>query len=294
LNYWRTPKILSGDITYSIHMIDYNSLQFINLPERSQKPRVRGMSSVIDNGLPLNVFTDVIESAEEHIDFIKFGWGTSVVTPNLQQKIDVLKKHNIGFWFGGTLFEICYSQRKLDSLAHWVKDTGAEYFEISDGTIELDERNKCSLINELSSEFKVLSEIGSKDSDQVMSPSTWIQHITRELDAGAWKVIAEGRESGTAGIYRSTGEVRLGLIQDMADAGINFDSIFFEAPKKSQQVWFLRNFGTHVNLANISPNDVIGLETLRLGLRADTAILSVPNHHPFRRKTDLSRQDIKD
>jgi phosphosulfolactate synthase len=252
------------------------------------------MTSVIDNGLPLSAFADIVHSSAEHIDFVKFGWGTSVVTPKLMEKIDVLKTQNIGFWLGGTLFEICYSQGKLDELVQWAKDIGAEYFEISDGTIELNENTKCSLIRELSSEFKILSEIGSKDSDQVMSPSTWVQHITKELEAGAWKVVAEGRESGTAGIYRRTGEVRLGLIQDMADAGIDFDSLFFEAPIKAQQVWFLRNFGADLNLANISANDVIGLETLRLGLRADTANFSVPNHHPFRRRSDLKQNDVRD
>lgn len=271
-----------------ISMTGKTTISFLDLPARCTKPRTCGLTGVIDNGLPLGVFIDMVQSTAEYLDFVKFGWGTALVSSAMEKKIEALQAHDIDFWFGGTLFEISYSQEKLDSFVQWSRQLGAKHFEISDGIIELEQDIKCDLISELSEEFMVLSEIGCKDSVRVMSPSEWIDRIGHELEAGAWKIIAEGRECGKAGIYRNTGEVRLGLIQDMVNAGVPFDSMFFEAPLKSQQAWFVRNFGSEVNLANISSGDVIGLETLRLGLRADTAHLSVPGHQPARGDANIT------
>lgn len=263
-----------------------NPLSFLDLPEHESKPRSKGLTSVIDAGASLACFEDVISSTGEYIDFVKFGWGTSVVTPIIEAKINILKENGIDFWFGGTLFEICYSQGKLDKYLKWVESTGTKYFEISDGIINIELETKCGIVRDLSKDFNVLSEIGSKDSEEVMSPSQWIQHIEKELEAGAWKLIAEGRESGTAGIYRNTGDVRLGLVHEIDEAGVDFDRIFFETPQKVQQIWFLSNFGPNINLSNIAITDVIGLETLRLGLRSDMAQTLGTINHPKRRSTD--------
>ncbi|SLN22737.1 phosphosulfolactate synthase [Oceanibacterium hippocampi] len=249
---------------------------FLNLPDRESKPRPKGVTAVIDSGLTLGGFRDFLESAHPYVDFVKFGWGTAVVTPTLDEKIAILRQHGIEFWFGGTLFEIAYAQGKLDEMVAWAKDLGVSHFEVSDGTIQMKTVEKARLIERLSADFLVLSEVGSKDAAEVMSPSQWIRQIRAELDAGAWRVIAEGRESGTAGIYRDTGDVRLGLIQELEEGGIDFDKMFFETPQKVQQVWFLSHLGPNVNMANIAPRDVIGLETLRLGLRSDTVKFSLP------------------
>ena len=243
---------------------------FLALPSRDAKPRARGLTCVIDPGLGVGEFADLIQSAGCYIDLVKFGWGTGIITRGLNEKIRVLKENDIGFWFGGTLFEIAYAQNRLDELVNWVKAHGARYFEISDGTIVLDLKEKSLLIRRLSERFDVLAEVGSKDVKVVMSPKQWIKHINEALNAGAWRVIAEGRESGISGIFRETGEVRMGLIQELQEAGLDLNRMLFEAPQKAQQVWFLRNTGLDVNLSNILPRDVINLESLRLRLRSDT------------------------
>jgi phosphosulfolactate synthase len=243
---------------------------FLDLPERSQKPRERGLTHVLDKGLSTAEAEGLIEVAGDAVDIVKLGWGTALVTGNLEPKLARYAEHGIPVVLGGTLTEIALRDGRLDGLIAWLKELGLRHVEVSDGTIELESDRKCEIVRRLAGEgFLVLSEVGSKDDERIMAPYRWVEEIERELDAGAWKVIAEARESGTAGIFRHDGEVRMGLIDEIAHA-IDPARMVFEAPRKEQQVWFLRRFGHEVNLGNIAPADVLSLETLRLGLRSDT------------------------
>ncbi len=245
---------------------------FLDLPPRSTKPREQGITHVIDCGLSVAQAEGLIEVAGDSVDLVKLGWGTAVVTANLDAKLACYRAHGIPVMLGGTLTEISIAQGRVDQLMAWLRELGLRHVEVSDGTIELPHERKLALIAQLAGEgFTVLSEVGSKDDARIMAPYVWVEQIERELEAGAWKVIAEARESGTAGIFRADGEVRMGLIDEIAHA-IPVQRLLFEAPRKEQQVWFLRRFGTDVNLGNIAPHDVLSLETLRLGLRADTAM----------------------
>jgi phosphosulfolactate synthase len=211
----------------------------------------------------------LLEVAGEIVDVVKLGWGTALVTANLEPKLARFAAHGIPVVLGGTLTEIAIRQRRVDGLIAWLRELGLTHVEVSDGTIALDPDVKRELIGSLSKEFTVFAEVGSKDTDFIMAPYVWVEQIERDLEAGAWKVIAEARESGTAGIYRATGEVRTGLIDEIVHA-IDPDRLIFEAPLREQQVWLLKRFGTDCNLGNIAPADVVSLETLRLGLRSDT------------------------
>jgi phosphosulfolactate synthase len=243
---------------------------FLDLPQRSQKPRERGLTHVLDKGLSTAEAEGLIEVAGDAVDIVKLGWGTALVTGNLEPKLARYAEHGIPVVLGGTLTEIALRDGRLDGLIAWLKELGLRHVEVSDGTIELESDRKCEIVRRLAGEgFLVLSEVGSKDDERIMAPYRWVEEIERELDAGAWKVIAEARESGTAGIFRHDGEVRMGLIDEIAHA-IDPARMVFEAPRKEQQVWFLRRFGHEVNLGNIAPADVLSLETLRLGLRSDT------------------------
>jgi phosphosulfolactate synthase len=243
---------------------------FLELPHRSIKPREQGITHVLDRGLSLAEVDGLVEVAGDSVDLVKLGWGTAVVTENLEPKLDRYRRHGIPVVFGGSLTELAIAQDRLEELVAWVKRLGLAHFEISDGTIALEHERKVELIRRLSEEFTVLSEVGSKDDTGAITPPyLWVEQMRRELDAGAWKVIAEGRESGTAGIFRPTGEVREGLIDEIVH-GIEPGSILFDAPRKDQQVWFVRRFGSEVNLGNVPAGEVLALETLRLGLRSDT------------------------
>jgi phosphosulfolactate synthase len=241
-------------------------------PDRATKPRARGLTVVIDNGIPLSHFQDVVESMGSLIDLIKFGWGTSIISEMLEQKIACLCEHQIGYFFGGTLFEKFLIQRLLDEYVAYCQHYGCRYVEISNGTIDLSNAEKARLIADFAHDFRVLSEVGYKDSDRSLHlhPAQWIEHIQQDLASGAEQVITEARESGTSGICRSNGEVRFGLIEEILASGINSDKIIFEAPNKEIQTYFIRRLGTNVNLGNIQMQDIIPLETLRLGLRSDT------------------------
>lgn len=243
---------------------------FLELPRRSPKPRDQGITHVLDRGLSAAGIDGMVEVAGEAIDIVKLGWGTAVATGNLDSKLERYRHHGLPVVLGGTLTEVAISQNKLDRLVAWVRDLGLRHIEISDGTIALEHRRKVELIERLSEEFTVLSEVGSKDDTGAITPPyRWVEMMRAELAAGAWKVIAEGREAGTAGIFRPTGEVREGLIGEVVHE-IDPARIMFDAPRKHQQVWFLRRFGSEVNLSNIAADDVLGVETLRLGLRSDT------------------------
>jgi phosphosulfolactate synthase len=224
---------------------------------------------VIDRGLSVAEVDGLLEVAGDSVDVVKLGWGTAVVTGNLEPKLERYAEHGVPVVLGGTLTEIAIRQGRIEGLVAWLRELGLHHVEVSDGTIALDPQVKHELIERLSGEFTVLAEVGSKDADFIMAPYVWVEQIERDLDAGAWKVIAEARESGTAGIYRADGEVRTGLIDEIVHA-IDPDRLIFEAPQREQQVWLLQRFGTECNLGNIAPADVLSLETLRLGLRSDT------------------------
>jgi phosphosulfolactate synthase len=249
---------------------------FLDLPQRSAKPRERGITHVIDRGLSVAEVEQLIEVAGDAVDLVKLGWGTAVVTANLEPKLAAYRAHGIPVVLGGTLTELAIAQDRVEQLVAWLRELGLQHVEISDGTIELPHDEKLALIERLAGEFTVLSEVGSKDEARIMAPYVWVGQIESELAAGAWKVIAEARESGTAGIFRADGEPRTGLIDEVVHA-VPFERLLFEAPRKAQQVWFLRHFGIDVNLGNIAPQDVLSLETLRLGLRADTAGDGLPS-----------------
>jgi phosphosulfolactate synthase len=225
---------------------------------------------VLDRGLSLAEIDGLVEVSGASVDLVKLGWGTALVTENLEPKLQRYRDHRIPVVFGGSLTELAIAQGRLEELVEWVKQLGLEHFEISDGTIALDHGRKLELIDRLTRDFTVLSEVGSKDDTGAITPPyLWVAQMQAELDAGAWKVIAEGRESGTAGIFRPSGEVREGLIDEIVHE-IDPASILFDAPRKDQQVWFIRRFGHEVNLGNVPAGEVLALETLRLGLRSDT------------------------
>jgi phosphosulfolactate synthase len=242
---------------------------WLDVPARAPKPRTAGLTHVIDKGASLFEIQGLFDSAGEYVDIVKLGWGTSVVTNNLEKKIKLLRSFDVPVVCGGTLFEAAVARGRLDEYRGWLAANGFTHVEISDGTIEIERERKLELIAELARDFTVLSEVGSKDSDTVFAPYQWVAWLKEELEAGAWKVITEGREGGTAGIFREDGVMRTGLLEEIAHE-IALDDLLFEAPTKSSQAWFVKQFGPDVNLGNIPPDEVIPLETLRLGLRADT------------------------
>ncbi len=226
-----------------------------------------GLTHVIDKGLGPAAWEDILDTCGDYIDIVKFGWGTAYVTPNLRRKLDVLSGKRVVL--GGTFFEVVYVRGKLDEYKSWLTELGITHVEISDGTIEIPRERKLELIADFARDFTVLSEVGSKDSEVVFAPYEWVQWIKEELAAGAWKVVTESREGGTAGLFRPSGEMRTGLVDEIAHE-IDFHDLVWEAPTKSSQAWFIKHFGADVNLGNIPPDEVIPLETLRLGLRGDT------------------------
>ncbi len=244
--------------------------ELLDLPDRTVKPREDGVTHVLDKGLSVAEVDGLIEVAGDSVDIVKLGWGTALATGNLEAKLERYRAHGIPVVLGGTLTELAIARGRFDELIDWAKQLGLEHFEISDGTISLEHDRKLELIDRLAADFRVLSEVGSKDDTGAITPPyRWVEMMRRELEAGAWKVIAEGREGGTAGIFRPTGEIREGLIGEIVHE-IDPRQIMFDAPVKHQQVWFVRRFGPDVNLSNIAPGDVLSLETLRLGLRSDT------------------------
>ncbi len=242
---------------------------FLDLPPRPPKPRERGLTHVIDKGLNLREIEGLFDTAGEYVDVVKLGWGTSYVTRNLEKKIALYRSFETPIVCGGTLFEAVVARGKIDEYKRWLTDQRFSHVEISDGAIDLERERKLELIADFARDFTVLSEVGSKDAEVNFAPYLWVEWIKEELEAGAWKVITEAREGGNAGIFRPTGEMRTGLVDEIAHE-IALDDLLFEAPTKSAQAWFVKQFGPEVNLGNIAPEEVIPLETLRLGLRADT------------------------
>lgn len=240
-----------------------------NVPERTSKPRQTGFTMAMDKGLSVREAEDFVETCGEYTDIVKLGWATSYVTPTLDKKLQVYRDAGIPTYFGGTLFEAFIIRGQFEDYLKMLDRFKLSFAEVSDGSIELDHDLKCHYISELSKHVTVLSEVGSKDAEKIIPPYKWIQLMQAELDAGAWKVIGESRESGNVGLFRSSGEVREGLVEEILTK-IPFEKIIWEAPQKSQQVFFIKLLGSNVNLGNIAPNEMIPLETIRLGLRGDT------------------------
>lgn len=244
-------------------------IEIFRSSERTNKPRETGLTHVLDKGMSIAEALGMIEVAGSYVDIVKFGWGTAAVVENLQQKVECFQAAGIPICCGGSFFEFAYLKGKLDEYFGFLREYGFKIVEVSDGVISIDSAEKLRYIERLAADFTVLSEFGSKDSEVVVAPSRWVKGIKDELAAGAWKVVAEGRESGTVGLYRGSGEIRTGLIEEIENE-IDPSRILFEAPQKSQQVWLIRHFGLNVNLGNIPPQEVISVETLRQGLRGDT------------------------
>ena len=226
-----------------------------------------GLTHVLDKGLGPRAWEDVLEVAGDHISIVKLGWGTAAVTQNLPRKLDVLREKPVVI--GGTFFEIVYAKGELDAYKRWLGELGLTHVEISDGTVDIPRERKLELIADFARDFTVLSEVGSKDSSVEYTAAEWVRWLNEELAAGAWKVITEAREGGTAGIFDSSGGMRTELIGEIA-MQVGPANVVFEAPSKAAQTWFIKEFGPSVNLGNIAPDEVIPVATLRLGLRGDT------------------------
>ena len=257
------------------------SLNF--LPDRSKQPREIGLTMMMDKGLSVRQLEDFLETSADFTDVVKFGFGTAVVSKNLKDKIKLLKQAGIRPYFGGTLFELYYVRGQMDQFFQFIDDMNLDLIEISDGSIVLPHPEKCELINKHSSNYTVLSEVGSKEEGILVSPAKWIKMMSNELQAGSWKVIAEGRESGSVGIFRPNGSPHTLLINKIISK-IDPHKILWESPSKKHQSWFINLFDQNVNLGNIAPNDVLPLETLRLGLRGDTFFNFMPEQIINQRK----------
>jgi len=240
-----------------------------NIPSRASKPREEGLTMVMDKGLSLNEAENMVALKSELTDIVKLGFGTSLLTRFIDKKINLYQKSGMMVYTGGTLFEAFVIRNQFDDFCKLMDKLKLEMVEVSDGSISINPHIKCEYIQKLSKNFKVISEIGSKDESIILDDSQWISFMKKELDAGSWKVIAEAREGGNVGMFDPNGNIKKDLI-DKITSDIPVDKILWEAPQKKQQVWFINSFGANVNLGNISPNDIISLECLRLGLRGDT------------------------
>lgn len=250
--------------------------QLTFLPERTEKPRQNGLTMVMDKGLSVMEAENITDSSNHLIDFIKLGFGTSLITNRLKEKIRIYQKAGIKVYLGGTLFEAFYIRGMIEQYERLLDDLGLDTVEISDGSMLIPEEQKCRIISLFAKNRTVLSEVGSKNAGVHLSPQQWISAMSAEIQAGSSWVIAEARESGNVGIYHSDGSAETELI-DMIEEKVGHEKVIWEAPLKAQQVWFIKHFNSNVNLGNIAPNEVIALETLRLGLRGDTFFNFLPD-----------------
>jgi len=239
------------------------------IPDRVKKPRAFGITMVMDKGLSIPEVHNFMSIAGPHVDVVKLGFGTAYVTPNLREKIEAYQSYDIPVYFGGTLFEAFLIRNQFDDYVAMCKDYGINYVEVSDGSISIPHPEKCGYIEKLTKHVTVLSEVGSKDAAHIIPPYKWIELMRAELEAGSTYVIAEAREAGNVGIYRGSGEVREGLVQEILTQ-IPAEKIIWEAPQKAQQLYFLELIGCNVNLGNIAPHEMLALEAMRIGLRGDT------------------------
>jgi phosphosulfolactate synthase len=265
-------KLVSGYFYFIIfagNLILLMNFNLSQIPERVKKPRASGITMVMDKGLSVNEAKNFLSVSHPHVDIVKLGFGTSFVTPNLREKIEVYKSYDLPIYFGGTLFEAFLIRNQYEDYIAVCKEFGIEYMEVSDGSITIPHAEKCGYIEKLTKYGTVLSEVGSKDAEHIIPPYKWIELMRAELEAGATYVIAEAREAGNVGIYRGSGEVREGLVQEILTQ-IPGEKIIWEAPQKAQQLYFIELLGCNVNLGNISPNELLALEAMRIGLRGDT------------------------
>ena len=239
------------------------------IPDRNQKPRTSGLTMVMDKGLSVREAENFLSVCNPHVDIVKLGFGTSFVTPNLEAKLEVYRSHDIPVYFGGTLFEAFLIRNQFEDYISVCKNYGISYMEVSDGSISIPHAEKCGYIEKLTKYGTVLSEVGSKDAAHIIPPYKWIELMRAELNAGSSYVIAEAREAGNVGIYRGSGEVREGLVQEILTQ-IPGEKVIWEAPQKAPQLYFIELLGCNVNLGNIAPSEVIPLEAMRIGLRGDT------------------------
>jgi len=242
---------------------------FLPLPPRPAKPRVHGLTHVIDTGLAAADVDAFLSLASPYVDLVRLGFGTAYVTPALEAKLAVYARHGVPVMVGGTLTELAWLHGQVDELADWVAGLGIEHIEVSSGVVPVPETEKVALVERLADRFTVYAEVGEKDPDAILAPYRWVELIRGALDAGAALVICEGRASGDAGVYRRDGEARTGLIDEIVHE-VDPARLVFEAPRRHQQTWLIRRLGGEVNLGNVRPDDALALETLRLGLRADT------------------------
>ena len=259
------------------------------IPSRPEKPREKGLTMMMDKGLSVRQTEDFIESAGHLTDVIKFGFGTSLVTNRLEDKIKLYQEAGVRPYFGGTLFEAFIARGRFDDYQKFIDKMGLDLCEVSDGSIIIPQDEKCEYISKLAKNFTVFSEVGSKEEGMIISPGKWIRMMTNELEAGSWKVIAEGRESGSVGIFRRNGQPHTVLINKII-AKVKPEQILWEAPVKTQQVWFINLFGENVNLGNIAPHEVIPLECLRLGLRGDTFFNYLPDNVVIEKKQKIESE----
>ncbi len=267
------------------------NLSFI--PERDVKPREKGITMMMDKGLSLSEVSHFIEASGHLTDVVKFGFGTAYVAQDLDKKIAMYREANIRPYFGGTLFEVFYARGMVNDYLRLLDKYKMDLAEVSDGSIIINHNEKCELIHKMSKDRTILSEVGSKDSGILISPAKWIKMMSTELEAGSWKVIAEGREAGNVGVFRPNGTAHTFLINKII-AKVNPNDILWEAPIKNQQVWFIKLFGANVNLGNIAPNELIPLECLRLGLRGDTFFEFLPSDYAERLKQVNDEEEVEE
>ncbi|HHJ10010.1 MAG TPA: phosphosulfolactate synthase [Bacteroidetes bacterium] len=249
--------------------------QLSHLPGRTVKPRESGLTMVMDKGLSLREAENVVQASGDYIDLLKLGFGTSLITPNLKEKLKIYRDAGFKVYFGGTMFEAFVIRGAFDEYRKYLDLFDMEYAEVSDGSIILPHDKKLEYISKLSEQVTVLSEVGAKTSDIPIPDSVWVGYMKSELDAGSWKVIGEARESGTIGLYHKDGSANRSLIDDIIQH-VDINDVIWEAPNKGQQAWFIKLLGANVNVGNIAPNEVISLEALRLGLRGDTFYRFLP------------------
>jgi phosphosulfolactate synthase len=244
----------------------------LELPVRASKPRTKGHTMMVDGGLPTRHFEDIVQSGAEFLDFVKFGWGTALVTKDLQRKVDVLDEAGVDYYFGGTLFEKFVLQDRFDDFRDLCQRYALRFVEVSNGTISLSGMEKVGYIRKLADDFQVISEVGFKDAERSerLAPGRWIESVHDDIDAGALLVTLEARESGRSGICRPNGELRFGLIEEILASDVPVERLLFEAPSTELQCYFVKRVGSDVNLGNIPATAILGLETIRLGLRSDT------------------------
>jgi phosphosulfolactate synthase len=245
---------------------------FLDLPPRSPKPRSQGLTHVIDPGLPARDAEGLMESVADYVDLVRLGWGSAYITRELQRKLDVYRAHGIPTMLGGTLTELAWLHGKVDGLRRWLDELRIDHVEVSSGVVAMPPGAKAELIATLARDRTVFAEVGEKDPRALMAPYRWVALIREALEAGAALVVCEGRADGSAGVFRPDGEVRTGLVDEIVHE-IDVHRLIFEAPQRHQQIWFIERYGSDVNLGNIDPGDVISLESLRVGLRADTLLL---------------------